>query len=216
MKTSRQQVLDYVRAQHVVTAGDLSRAMQMTEANARHHLRILAAQGLVAEVGRRPRRGKGRPEHLYGLSEQAAGNNLDQLACILLDELLAGATEQGRVQMLNRLAEHMAVTVGRGAGQEMDAEIIPARSGHLTQRLYQAVRLLNRYKYEARWEAHSTAPRLILGHCPYAAIIEDHPELCQVDRLLLERLVGAAASQTVKRQPDPRGIRQCVFVIRKE
>jgi predicted ArsR family transcriptional regulator len=212
VKTSRQQVLDYVRAQRVVTAGDLSQAMQMTEANARHHLKVLAAQGLVAEVGLRSPRGKGRPEHLYGLSEQAAGHNLDQLACVLLDEMFVGATEQRRSQLINRLAELMAANVGCGAGQ--GDETVPLYGAHLTQRLYQSVRLLNRYNYEARWEAHAIAPRLILGHCPYTAIIENHPELCQLDGALLERLVGAAASQTAKRQPDPRGARQCVFVIR--
>jgi predicted ArsR family transcriptional regulator len=216
VKTSRQQVLDYVRAQRVATAGDLSRAMQMTEANARHHLKVLAVEGLVAEIGRRPPRGKGRPEHLYGLSEQAAGHNLNHLACGLLDEMLAGVSEERKVQLLNRLAEHMAAAVGCGAGQETHAETLPLRSAHLTQRLYQTVRLLDRYNYEARWEAHSIAPRLILGHCPYAAIIEDHPELCQLDRFLLERLVGGAVSQTAGRQLDPRGARQCVFIIHKQ
>jgi DeoR family transcriptional regulator, suf operon transcriptional repressor len=215
MKTSRQQVLEYVHKQRVVTAGDLSQAMQMTEANARHHLSILAAEGLVTIVGRRPPRGKGRPEHLYGLSEQVAGHNLDRLASVLLNEMLTGVTEEQRVQVLSRLADQMSTAVGFGSAQESVDEIVLLRSAHLTQRLYQAVRLLNGRHYEARWEAHAIAPRLILGHCPYVAIIEDHPELCQLDRRLLERLVGAAASQTAKRQSDPHGARQCVFVIRK-
>ncbi len=210
-------MLEFVRAQHVVTANDLSRAMQMTEANARHHLNILMIEELVVEAGFRKLSGKGRPVKLYSLSEQALGHNLNSLSNALLDQLLAGLPSEQQAFRIRQLAKAMAeryLPKSSIASSEPGAEW--PQSAHLTRRLYQAVRLLNLAHYEARWEAHTQAPRVILGRCPYAAIIEDQPALCQMDQYLLERLSGAAVQQTAKRQPDARGVRQCIFFIIKK
>jgi predicted ArsR family transcriptional regulator len=85
----------------------------------------------------------------------------------------------------------------------------------LTHRLYQAVQRLNELGYQARWEAHSEAPRLLLGHCPYAAILPGHPELCKMDAYLLEGLLGVPVAQTKKRAQDSRGARYCLFIAGK-
>jgi predicted ArsR family transcriptional regulator len=68
-------------------------------------------------------------------------------------------------------------------------------------------------RYQARWEAHADAPRLTLGHCPYAAILPEHPELCALDAALLETLLGAPATQVAKLARDGRGGMYCLFVI---
>lgn len=208
MPTSRQQVLEYIRAQHVVSAGELSRAMQMTEANARYHLNLLIAQGLVSQVGQRPAQNKGRPIKLYGLSEQISGHNLNRLAGVLLDELMSDLPEEERLIIINRLALrlHQCTT---GMGSEL------TYGATLTQRLNQVVHWLNRFNYEARWEAHTLAPRVILDHCPYAALIDQYPELCQMDRALLGNVVGVTVEQKAKQQPDRRGIKHCVFAFKK-
>jgi predicted ArsR family transcriptional regulator len=63
VKTSRQKILDYFRMHPIASAGELSRAMLMTPANARHHLNILVEQGALVQVGERaPAKGRGRPE----------------------------------------------------------------------------------------------------------------------------------------------------------
>lgn len=217
MKTARQQVLDTVRTQRIVTAAEISRAMQMTQANARHHLNKLAEQGLVAVVGLRSSPGKGRPEKLYGLSVQAAENNLNWLAGALLDELMGEEINLTGKGTSRRPAQRLAQRLLNDAQQALDGNFEPdaLNKYHLTQRLYQAVRVLNHYHYQARWEAHAFAPHLILGQCPYAAVIEGHPELCSMDQLVIERLAGMPAEQTAKRQPDNRGLRQCIFVMKR-
>jgi len=87
---------------------------------------------------------------------------------------------------------------------------------NLTQRLTQAVQHLNQLNYQARWEAHADGPRLILGHCPYAAIIDRHPELCRIDSHLLEQLLGQPVTQNAKLMTSPQGSRYCLFVARKD
>jgi predicted ArsR family transcriptional regulator len=57
---------------------------------------------------------------------------------------------------------------------------------------------LSALHYEARWEAGAEGPRFLFGHCPYAAIIQRHPELCEVDGELLEAVTGHSMYQHAK------------------
>ncbi len=181
--------------------------MQMTEANARHHLNLLIQQGLVAVIGKRPAQGKGRPVLVYGLSEQAAGNNLTLLASALLQVWSNELTPLDYDQRLSQLASQLLAALSGDSSRPS--------SPHLTQRLYQAIRLLNQAHYAARWEAHALAPHMIFGRCPYLQIASTHPEICQLDRRLIEQLTGAPAEQIARLQPDRRGLSQCIFVLKK-
>jgi len=207
MKTSRQRLLEYIMAHYPVTAADLSQALQMTEANARHHLSILQERGLVQPAGLRQPPGKGRPSQLYQPSEGRLGHNLDQLAAVLLDLLKLRSSPAELEAALSHLAERIAHSTAPAQVQG---------SENLTQRLYRAVQRLNELHYQARWEAWRGAPRLILGHCPYAAIIQQHPELCRLDAYLLGGLAGAQVEQTSKLAPDTQGALHCIFRITEE
>ena len=70
MVTSRQRLHDYLEQHGPVTIQEITRAMHMTAANARHHLNILIEQGVVEGVGERAAQGKGRPSLLYALASQ--------------------------------------------------------------------------------------------------------------------------------------------------
>jgi predicted ArsR family transcriptional regulator len=204
-KTVRQNLLDYIRLKRLVSANELSRALQMTPANARHHLRILEEQMVVEVVGLRPTQGKGRPALLYGLSKQVKGNNLDLLSMSLLDELLEGVSGEERLNRINRLAERMVRQDGR-----LDVE---KKTNLLPQRLKQVVDRFEKMNYQPRWEAHAEAPHIILGHCPYQAILTKHPELCQFDAALLEKILERNVSQSAKLAADGRGGVCCIFKV---
>jgi predicted ArsR family transcriptional regulator len=73
------------------------------------------------------------------------------------------------------------------------------------------VQRLSPLGYRPRWEARPKGPHVVLGRCPYAAIIADHPELCQMDQLVLGDLLGSPVEQTAKLQAGPQGLPQCVF-----
>ena len=207
MKTSRQRVLEYIQSHYPVTATELSQALRMTEANARHHLAILQQRGLVQPAGQRHPRGKGRPSTLFMPSEQSLGDNLDQLAAALLEivKQLAGPDN------LDLATRALAARIARSVIAALPPSEPASRS--LTQRLSHTVHQLNLLHYQSRWEAWRGAPRLILGHCPYAAIIHQHPELCHMDAYLLEELAQAHARQTSKLTPDSKGALHCIFQI---
>lgn len=198
--TTRLRILDHLRKQQTASALDLSRALGMTRANIRHHMVVLEANDLVEVVAQR-RQGRGRPEHIYGLSRRVLGDGLDELSSALLEEWLGGLPEREREAALRSVAGRL----GRGF-----AGAVP---GPLPKRLTEAVRFLNTLHYQARWEAGAAGARFVLGHCPFSAIIEKHPELCQVDAFLLEGCLGQAVVQTAKLEKMGQGLPQCVFMV---
>jgi predicted ArsR family transcriptional regulator len=81
------------------------------------------------------------------------------------------------------------------------------------RRLVSVVERLNGMHYQSRWEAGAEGPRIVLGHCPYAAVISKHPELCQMDAGLLTKLLGGDVRQTAKLEIGAGGLPYCVFVL---
>jgi predicted ArsR family transcriptional regulator len=202
MKTIRQRIIAHIQAKGSVSAAELSRALRMTPANARHHLAVLLDEGAIVSAGRRPAQGRGRPGSIYILAGQRREHNLDRLAGALLDAL-DGTTDSRQNESLARLAYRLA-----GVG--------PAAGETLTRRLNEAVKRLNEQHYAARWEAHAAAPHVILGHCPYAAILPEHPELCQMDGALLEALLAAPVTQIARLAMDSQGLPYCRFLVLKK
>ena len=191
MTTARQKILTYLDKSRIASAREISRALQMSAATVRHHLRVLVSDGRLEMVSVRGRAGRGRPEKIYSLPAAALGNNLSALSEALL-------TEAGPSVPVEALARHL-VGESNFAGQP------------LAKRLNLTVEKLNQMNYHARWEAGSAGPRLIFGHCPYAAIIGKHPELCRMDEAMLSQWMGQPVTQVFKAGNEGSSI--CVFAM---
>ena len=193
MTTARQKVLTYLNKSRTASAREIARSLKMSAATVRHHLRVLAADGRLELSSVRGRDGRGRPEKIYALPRTALGTNLAALSEALLAEAGSGIR-------MESLAKQLA-KVDNFAGQP------------LAKRLNLTVEKTNGMNYHARWEAGSEGPRVVFSHCPYAAIIEKHPELCKMDEALLKDLVGQPARQILKTGKEGSSI--CVFVVGK-
>ncbi len=209
MKTSRQELFDFIKNHHLVVTAEISRALNMTEANVRHHLTILQNQGLVEVVGSRRTQGKGRPAQLFRISRQSMGHNLDKLAGALLNELNQ-SSEINAEDLLHNVAYRL---VDRHIYRGARGRLTSTSGEHYVKRLHYTIEYLNKLNYRARWEAHSEAPRIMLGYCPYADILPEHPELCSLDGYFLEELLGAPVTQISKLTTDERGIPSCTFRV---
>lgn len=199
MDTTRQRILEQIRVRHSLSAAELSITLGTTPANIRHHLGVLLQEGAIEISSQRPGGGRGRPTHLYSLTQQARAHNLDKLAGALLDELLAGLQPEAQLAALQRIA----IRLGRQ----------PGGGGTLTKRLNNCVQIANEMNYQAVWEARSSGPRLVLAHCPYAAILPQHPELCQMDAGLLASMLGVSVVQNAKLAPSRQGGKVCIFTV---
>jgi predicted ArsR family transcriptional regulator len=189
--TARQKVLAYLTKSRSASAREISRSLQMSAATVRHHLRVMVADGRLEMAFVRGRDGRGRPEKVFSLPRAALGDNLPALADALILESGSGFAPRA-------LAKRLAGEAGF-ASQPM------------AKRLNLVVEKMSQMNYHARWEAGAEGPRLIFGHCPYAAIIAKHPELCKMDESLLEELMGRPATQISKIGQD--GSLLCVFVL---
>lgn len=191
MTTARQKVLAYLMKTRSASAREISRALKMSVPTVRHHLRVLVSDGRLEMTSVRGREGRGRPEKVYSIPRVALGNNLSVLSEALL-------TEAGSSVRMEALAKRLA-------GESN------FKSQPVAKRLNLIVEKLNQMNYHARWEAGPQGPRIIFGHCPYAAIIEKHPELCQMDVALLKELFGENMVQIAKIE-NFQGL--CIFVTR--
>lgn len=203
MQSTRQHILDTLDQRGTASAEQLAHAFGMTAANLRRHLGILQSRDLVTVVGRHQGGGRGRPQAIYALSTPRQGAGLERLTRALLAEVATKESAATNVAVLRNLARRI---LGSQA----------APFGSLTQRLVAAVQQLSHLNYRPHWEAKQQGPELVLGRCPYAAIIADHPALCQMDTHMIEGLLGTSVELASKLQPGPQGTPQCIFVMKQE
>lgn len=200
MQNTRERILQYLHIHRQATAPELSRILNLTQANIRHHLDILEREEQIEVVGKLKESGRGRPTFVYMLTKAAQTNSLDILAGALLTEGLTGRPPRQQNKFLENTAKRIAGTH-------------PETSKSITIQLGNAVRRLNDLNYKAHWEAHANAPHLFLGVCPYAQIINRHPELCQMDAALIEHLTGQKFRQVEKISRTQGGTPHCRFIL---
>lgn len=202
MTTARQKIFTYISKRRAVTAAEIARDLRMTSANARHHLAHLLKNGQVECIGKRSAGKKGgRPVQLYAVSRSVLGDGLPALSHHLLEEMLDSVSAPQRISLIQKL------------GQRLASPRTGVSSTSPMLRLNETVKHLNKLGYESRWEAHASGPRITLGHCPYAAIIEAHPELCEMDAALLHECLAQRVEQIAKLEGAESGRPYCVFSV---
>lgn len=202
-QTTRDHILNFLFRRQTTTTAEISRSLHLTRANIRHHLKILLREGVVVVRAARSTGSKGRPELLFGLTSQAVKHNFHMLSAVLLSLLLQDRNIEEKNDPLQAMVEKFLSI------QEWQAH--PRKNFSVL--LFNCARIMNSMNYEFRWEAHALAPHVILGHCPYAAIIDQHPELCIFDAKLLGTMLGTTVRQVTILEPASAGIQQCVFQV---
>ena len=196
--TARQKVLAYVKKNRAVSAAQTGRALKMSAANVRHHLSLLCSDGRVVLVAETRKGGRGRPVKVYGLSESLLGNNVALLSDLMLTEWLGDLSPAKRTEAMAVIAKELGSQMG-----QINSNV------PIAKRLVLVIEKLNALHYQARWEAGAEGPRVLFAHCPYAGVIDKHPELCMMDLALLEELTAQSVEQTAKMEKG--GILSCVF-----
>jgi predicted ArsR family transcriptional regulator len=196
--TTRQRILEYFRKHQTATVSELEILFGLTGANMRHHLEVLEDNGLIEVVGKR-KESRGRPANIYGFSRRTQGNSLDKLAAALLDCLKDNPGAKNWEIHFMDVAQKLA-------GSQVEG--LPVH-----KKLLNTIERLNELHYQARWEASAGGARIILGHCPFAAIIHEHPELCHLDALIIESRLELKTRQVEKLQFNDKGLSYCAFLV---
>lgn len=193
MTTSRQKILTHLKKTRSASAREIARALKLSAPNVRHHLSVLCSDGRVEMTAIHNREGRGRPEKVYSLSEAALGDNLSALAVSVL-------TVAGSTLSMDAVARFV-LDDSQFAGLSMN------------RRLALLVEKLNEMHYQARWEAGAGGPRVLLGRCPYARVIDAHPEICTMDTALLANALARNVSTLKKNETPARGVCPFIFQI---
>ncbi len=190
MRGIRQRILEIIREHGQVTVMDLAEALHLAPVSVRHHLDILRGDGLIIVTGVERRPQAGRPKQVYALTNEALEhfpNNYQRLAAALLAAERRQPAITSRETLLKSVAEQMA----------REARL-PAETNGFPERLPQVVHYLTDLGYAASWRQIAKGRyRLQTSNCPYAALIEEFPELCQLDKSLMEQLVGRPVEEHI-------------------
>ena len=193
MTASRQRILTHLKKTRSASAREIARALKLSAPNVRHHLSVLSSDGRVEMTSVHNREGRGRPEKVYSLSEAALGDNLSALAQAVL-------TVAGSSLNMEAVAS-LILDESQFAGLSMN------------RRLALLVEKLNEMHYQARWEAGAGGPRVLFGRCPYARVIDAHPEICTMDAALLQKTLARPVSALKKNEIPVKGMCPFIFQI---
>lgn len=193
MITARQKVLAHLKKTRSASAREIARALNMSAPNVRHHLSVLCSDGRVDALGTavNNREGRGRPEKMYSLSQAALGDNLSALTNALLTEAGSGLNVEALASRILNSSQFANLPIAK--------------------RLVLLVEKLEEMHYQARWEAGAEGPRVIFGRCPYAKVIDGHPELCKMDMAMLGISLGRPMIRLQKNEAGTRGV--CPFLF---
>ena len=179
------------------TVDELAQALDLTHTAVRAHLAALERDGLVQQ--RSERRGTGKPSSVYDLTP-AAEYLFPKSYGLLLDQLLDVLDERKSASDVDTLLRE----VGRRIATQWT---IPP--GDLRVRLDVATEVLNELGGLMEQETEGETLCIRGYRCPFAAVVQKHPEVCDLAGTLLSELVGVPVQERCGRTgPEP-----CRFVV---
>lgn len=193
------QILQHLQRAGEATVKDLATLLGVSTTAARDHLIHLQAEGLVSV--RAERHGPGRPRLVYTLSDEARSRfpkQYDRLITGLLRELIALEGADKVEVLLERVSRRLAEEYAdRMAGTEV------------SERLNELRRLLEQRGVPAEVAEGGDGIRLFA--CPFYDVAQDHPEVCSMERQMIEYALGEklALESTIRE-----GAHTCRFVLR--
>jgi predicted ArsR family transcriptional regulator len=179
MQETRQQILTILKEKGAGTVDELATSLDLTPITVRHHLSILLGEGYLS--AQQVRRKVGRPHYVYNLTDKASDlfpQGYHLLTDRILDEVKAMVGQDGMREILSRLADKLAASIGP-----------QITDGTLEERLDQAARLLVKEGFLAKWERTPDGYVFYELNCPYRRVIQRHPEVCTMDQHFLSEVL---------------------------
>jgi predicted ArsR family transcriptional regulator len=196
MQSTRQEILEILKEDKQATVEDLAERLELTPMTIRHHLNVLQAQNLVEASKVRRLQKVGRPRLVYTLTDEADDlfpQGYGELAQRLVGEVKETVGEEETKAIFERIAEGIA-----------DAAPPPSKGQSFEERLDQVVDYLSGHGFQYRWENTDEGYVMANVNCPYRRVVNEHPEVCAMDAVLINRLLGVEPEGlTSLRDGDP-------------
>lgn len=168
------------------TVQEICEAVGVTATAVRQRLSKLEGQGLVArEV---VRAGRGRPHHVYRVSDaglRCLGENYRDLALILWRALHRIEEPSVRSAVLGQIRDEFVRRYGRVSSD-----------GSLAERTRQLQEELVSHGYDVEYEGQGELPVLKERSCPYQDLAMADPSICEMEMEVFSRILNAKVDLT--------------------
>lgn len=194
-KTTTEEFITLLQNNPPLSVTEISKLLNLTKADIRYQIGILSKMDKIKILPPENSSKPGRPAHRYTLANHGYPDNL-------IDILLAFIQyHQDDSNLINELASIIS--------SQFNEEIKTAPS--LIQKINLVLEDLNRRAYQARWEISNTGPVIYFSNCPYKRILSRFPQMCEIDRLILNNLTNRDILE--KNTMRSKNSRQCRFLI---
>jgi predicted ArsR family transcriptional regulator len=179
-ETSDRQMLDFIRQHGAVTISALIDEMGVTATAVRQRLQRLTETGLIER--QTERKGRGRPNHRYSLTEkgeQTSGNNFADMATVLWEEIKSVDDPAIRRGLLQRIASRFVERYRNEVGGET-----------LNERMKALAMLMGEREIPFTVDESKSLPVLSALSCPYPELARADRGVCTMEKLMLSEILG--------------------------
>ncbi|HYW81427.1 MAG TPA: winged helix-turn-helix transcriptional regulator [Thermoguttaceae bacterium] len=178
--SSDSDLLDLLRVAGPLGVSDMADATDVTPTAVRQRLTRLLAKGIIQREAIRA--GRGRPKHLYQLTDKGlrlTGSNFADLALVLWQEITQIEDETLRQQMVQRVTKRLAAKYAEHVQGTTPAE-----------RMRSLGELFSHWRIPVSVEESPAGPVLTAHACPYPSLAEQDCSICVMERALFSELIG--------------------------
>jgi predicted ArsR family transcriptional regulator len=178
--TSDRQLLDFIRRSGAATVSALVQEMGVTATAVRQRIQRLTDEGLIERKAEK--KGRGRPNHRYSLTEKgerSAGDNFADMASVLWDEIKAVEDPTVRRGLLKRIADRFVSRYRNHISGGTLAERMNALAGVMGERQIPFV-----------VDDSRSLPVLSALACPYPELAKADRSVCTMEKLMLSEMLG--------------------------
>ena len=172
-------LLDLLRAKGPLGVAKISKAIRVTATAIRQRLMRLMGQGLIEREA--VRAGRGRPKHLYRLTESGmrlTGSNFTDLALALWKEVSKLEDQAVREELVVKVAKALAAQY---AGQ--------IQGSTTYERMRSLGELLAQRRIPVSVEDLAKAVVMTAHACPYPDLAEEDRDVCNMEKKLFSELL---------------------------
>jgi predicted ArsR family transcriptional regulator len=180
-ESSDQSMLNLMRRDGAVTIAALVVEMGVTATAVRQRLRRLMSSGIVER--KTERRGRGRPNHRYSLTEKgerAAGTNFADMAIVLWEEIKSVEDPTIRRGLLKRVAD-------RFVAKYRDR----VRGNALDERMGELADVMRERDIPFVVNKSGELPVLSALACPYPELAKMDRGVCTMEKMMLSEILGS-------------------------
>lgn len=173
--------LDQLHRLGGATIQEMCAAFGVTATAVRQRLARLQPLGLVSRET--VRAGRGRPHHIYRLTDagqRELGDNYADLAMILWSQLQTIEEPALRSRLLEGVQQALVHRYGPAV-----------RGGSLDERLQQLRRALAERGFDVEVDSSSGLPILRENNCPYLELASSDPTICELEQAVFRKVLGA-------------------------